>query len=159
MAKITLYRKRLIPNECVLLKDDVLLSVQEDKIITQWKALKPKHDLDHGYSCYYLDQGFKVSKFLRKDGSLLYWYCDIVDYKWSKDRTCLTAVDLLADVVIDSDGNVKILDLDELAQASKKELLSKELLQQALLRLDALLQIIYQKQFDQLTSDIKHLEL
>ena len=159
MKKITLYRKRLIPDECILLKDDILLDVQESKIITQWKALKPKHDLDHGYSCYFLDQGFKVSKFIKKDGSLLYWYCDIVDYQWSEDHTTLVTLDLLADVVIYPDGHFKVMDLDELAQALKKELLTKELLENALLRLDALLKIIDQKQFDSLTTDIHHLEL
>ena len=63
-----LYRKRLIPEECVLLKDDVILLCNEDIIITQWKALKPKKDLHHGYSCYFLKEGYKVSKFYRRDG-------------------------------------------------------------------------------------------
>lgn len=159
MQKITLYRKRLIPDECILLKDDVLLDVQDDKIITQWKALKPKHDLDHGFSCYYLNEGFKVSKFLRQDGSLLYWYCDIVDNVWSEDHATLTTTDLLVDVIIYPDGIVQVLDLDELAEALKKEFLSEEMLQKALLRLDALLKIIYKQQFDLLTVDIQHLEL
>lgn len=37
-----LYRKRIIPNECVLLKDDLVLSWDEERIVTKWNALKPK---------------------------------------------------------------------------------------------------------------------
>lgn len=41
--------------------------------------MNPKTTFSHGCSCYYLKEGFKISKFYRHDGSLLYWYCDIVD--------------------------------------------------------------------------------
>ena len=77
-----LYRERLIPQECIPLKDDVILYHDDDIIVTSWKALHPKHDLDHGYSCYFLDKGIKVSKFLYSSGELIYWYCDIIDYKY-----------------------------------------------------------------------------
>ena len=43
MDKPILYRKRLIPQECVLLKDDVILECSEDIILTKWCALKPKN--------------------------------------------------------------------------------------------------------------------
>ena len=43
-----LYRKRLIPDECVRLKDDEILSFDDDIIVTKWCTLHPKHDLDHG---------------------------------------------------------------------------------------------------------------
>ena len=52
-----LYRKRIIPNECVLLKDDLVLSWDEERIVTKWNALKPKKNLHHGYSCYFLKAG------------------------------------------------------------------------------------------------------
>ena len=72
MPHPTLYRKRIMPDECIHLKDDVIIKCTEDIIITKWNALKPKKDLHHGYSCYFLKEGFKVSKFLREDDSLLY---------------------------------------------------------------------------------------
>ena len=37
-----LYRKRMIPEECVLLKDDKVLELTDDIIITKWNTLKPK---------------------------------------------------------------------------------------------------------------------
>ena len=76
-----LYRKRMIPEECVLLKDDKVLELTDDIIITKWNTLKPKRELHHGFSCYFLKHGFKVSKFYRADNSLMYWYCDIVDFR------------------------------------------------------------------------------
>lgn len=42
MTKPILYRRRIIPEECVLLKDDIILSCDEEHIITSWKALHPK---------------------------------------------------------------------------------------------------------------------
>ena len=106
-----LYRKRLIPDECILLKDDIIISCDENVILTKWNTLKPKKDLHHGYSCYLLNEGIKVSKFYREDNSLIYWYCDIVDYQFNEDNSELVATDLLADVLIYPDGFVKVLDL------------------------------------------------
>lgn len=55
MADPILYRKRLIPEECVLLKDDTVLYRDNQIIVTGWNSLKPRKDLHHGYSCYYLE--------------------------------------------------------------------------------------------------------
>ena len=66
-----LYRKRLIPEECVALKDDEILRWDDEVILTKWNALKPKKDLHHGFSCYFLREGYKVSKFYTADNTLL----------------------------------------------------------------------------------------
>ena len=84
MKQLNLYRERIIPKESVLLKDDEILYFKKNILVTSWKALKPKKDLHHGYSIYYLDEGFKISKFYREDHSLLYYYCDIIDYSYDK---------------------------------------------------------------------------
>ena len=81
MSYPTLYRKRIIPDECVLLKDDEILSYENNILVTKWKTLKPKKDLDHGFSCYFFDFGYKVSKFYDREHNLLYYYCDIIDAK------------------------------------------------------------------------------
>lgn len=160
MIKPILFRKRLIPDECICLKDDDILHFSENDhvLVTKWHALKPKKDLHHGYSVYFWDPGFKLSKFYRENGELLYWYCDIIDVKYP----CLPApdsqntddapphfiaTDLLADVIIYPDGFVKVVDLDELAVAFEKGALSADLLKSALTRLDNLLNLIYSGEF------------
>lgn len=153
-----LYRKRLIPEECVLLKDDVILSCNEDIIVTKWNALKPKKDLHHGYSCYFLKEGCKVSKFYRNDNSLLYWYCDIVDYEYQKEDNRLIVTDLLADVLIYPDGFVKVVDINEMVICLNEQKISLEQLKRSLTQLDKLLQIIYNGQFETLTRHITELE-
>ena len=55
MDTLKIYRKRLIPQECILLKDDILVEQTPERIITRWKTLKPKAEFDHGSSCYFLD--------------------------------------------------------------------------------------------------------
>lgn len=152
---IRLYRKRMIPEECVLLKDDEILEMTDDIIITRWHTLKPKRELHHGFSCYFLKCGFKVSKFYRSDGSFMYWYCDIVDYEYQKEQESLIVTDLLADVVVYPDGFAKVLDLDELALASEKHLCDSAKLTLALRHLDTLLNLIYEDKFDALTAHIE----
>ncbi len=147
MTKLALYRKRLIPEECVLLKDDIILEANEDYILTKWNTIKPKKDLHHGYSCCYLKRGIKISKFYREDGTLIYWYCDIVSYEWNEDRTSLITTDLLIDILIYPDGSLKVLDLDELADAQDRMLISGELLKSSLRTANRLLQDIYAGKF------------
>lgn len=155
MADPILYRKRLIPEECVLLKDDTVLYRDNQIIVTGWNSLKPRKDLHHGYSCYYLEEGFKVSRFCKEDGSMLYWYCDIVDYDYTADTDTYIVTDLLADVVIYPDGFVKVVDLDELVTAQESGLLNNDMLKKALLRLNHLLEIIYAGDFKKLQKPIE----
>lgn len=150
-----LYRKRLIPEECILLKDDVVLYRDEDIIVTAWHSLKPRKDLHHGYSCYYLKDGFKVSKFYQEDGSLLYWYCDIVDYAYEKDSDTYVVTDLLADVLVYPDGFVKVVDIDELVTALEQNLIDESLLKKSLLRLNLLLTLIYNGSFETMKQQIE----
>lgn len=155
MAGPILYRKRLIPEECILLKDDVVLYRDEDVIVTAWHSLKPRKDLHHGYSCYYLKEGFKVSKFYQEDGSLLYWYCDIVDYAYEETTDTYITTDLLADVLIYPDGFVKVVDIDELVTALEQNLISESLLKKSLLRLNHLLTLIYDGSFETMKQQIE----
>ncbi len=155
MAGPILYRKRLIPEECILLKDDVVLYRDEDVIVTAWHSLKPRKDLHHGYSCYYLKEGFKVSKFYQEDGSLLYWYCDIVDYAYEETTDTYITTDLLADVLIYPDGFVKVVDIDELVTALEQNLISESLLKKSLLRLNHLLTLIYDGRFETMKQQIE----
>ena len=155
MADPILYRKRLIPEECVLLKDDTVLYRDNQIIVTGWNSLKPRKDLHHGYSCYYLEEGFKVSRFCKEDGSMLYWYCDIVDYDYTADTDTYIVTALLADVVIYPGGFVKVVDLDELVTAQESGLLNNDMLKKALLRLNHLLEIIYAGDFDKLQKPIE----
>ncbi len=154
MANPILYRRRIIPEECVLLKDDIILSCDEEHIVTSWHALHPKKDLHHGSSCYFLKEGFKVSKFCRENGSLLYWYCDIVDYDFHPYDNHLIVTDLLADVIIYPDGFVKVVDLDELVTALDARSIDINTLKSSLVRLDKLLKIIYSGKFDSLQKHI-----
>lgn len=150
-----IYRKRMIPEECILLKDDILLEVNNDIIVTKWNTLKPKRELHHGFSCYFLKQGFKVSKFYRADNTLMYWYCDIVDYDYNEETNTLIATDLLADVIIYPDGFVKVVDLDELALAVEKNLCEPAKITLALKNLNTLLNLIYEDKFDVLAAYIE----
>ena len=143
MQKPVLYRKRLIPDECILLKNDEILHAEENLIVTKWNTLRPKKELSHGLSAFFLDRGIKISKFYNHAGELICWYCDIITYTYDRDTDTYVMTDLLADVLVYPDGTVKVVDLDELALAAEKKLVSEEQLLIALRQLDWLLQTIY----------------
>lgn len=155
MKNPTLYRRRLIPEECVLLKDDRLLYRDDKLIVTAWNTLKPRKDIHHGCSCYYPDENIKVSRFYNEENVLLYWYCDIVEYEYDEKTDTFVVTDLLADVIIYPDGFVKVVDIDELATAKEAGLLSDEGLKTALLALNKLLQTIYDGGFEKLQEPLE----
>ena len=154
MSKPLLYRKRIIPEECIPLRDDEILFADEHRIVTRWKTLHPKEQFDHGVSCYYLDEGFKVSKFLKSSGELLYYYCDIISYDYDEDRNSYVFTDLLADVLIYPDGHVEVVDVGEIADALENGTLKQEEMIPALRSLDKLLSIIYSGRFNELSVPV-----
>lgn len=159
MEPLKLYRKRIIPPERILLKDDIIVAQNEDMIITRWNTLNPKIAFHHGCSCYFLKEGFKVSKFYRNDNSLLYWYCDIVEFEYDSEQNSLTVTDLLADVIVYPQGCVQVVDLDELAEGLEKNILTQEQLKKSLRQLNHLLTLIYNDKFDRLQAQLDNLGL
>jgi len=155
---LKLFRRRIIPEECVFLKDDCVLYQDKEIIITKWNTLKPKKTLHHGYSCYFVDRGYKVSKFYDHDGNLISWYCDIVSHTYDEQENTYVFTDLLADVIVYPDGFVRVVDLDEMADALRDGKISSEQLQTALRHLDKLLGVIYSGRFDKLTKYIDDAE-
>ena len=158
MSQTQLYRKRIIPAECILLKDDIILYRDSDIIVTKWNALKPKKDLHHGFSCYILKDEFKISKFYCADNTLLYWYCDIISYTYNEETDTFVFTDLLADVILFPDGRVKVVDLGEIADALGAGSITTEQVRDALYKLSKLLSIIYKNEFDSIKINLEKFE-
>lgn len=160
MNKISgIYRCRLIPAERILLKDDIIVEQNDEFVVTKWNTIRPKPGFSHGCSCYFLQEGIKVSKIYRADHSLLYWYCDIVDYRFDPADSSLTVTDLLADVILYPDGRMEVADLDELAEAMERNLITKKQMTACLRSLNHLLTMIYRDKFDRLQSRLNNLGL
>lgn len=149
-ADIQLYRRRFIPDEMKLLADDKILYMDDDIIITSWNTLKPRSDFASGISAYYRKEGFKISRHYGADGTFTRWYCDIVAE--SKNGNGLIYSDLLIDVVIFPDGTVRVVDLDEAADALEQGLITAEQLTQALRSTNKLLTYIHQGRLPELTA-------
>ena len=158
MRKFSLYRRRIIPNECILLKDDEIVFFEEDRLVTRWNTIRPKKDIHHGISCFFLTDGFKVSKFYGHDGKLLYWYIDIISHIWDEDTSSLYVTDLLADVIIYPDGFVKVVDVDELADALEKGDISTPTLCEALRKLNQILTAVYSGEFEKTKNFVENFE-
>lgn len=149
-SDIQLYRRRFIPNELKLLADDKILYLDDDLIITSWTTLKPRSDFASGISAYYRKEGFKISRHYGADGSFTRWYCDIITE--SREDNHLIFSDLLIDVVIFPDGTVRVVDLDEAADALEQGLITADMLTQALRSTDRLLTYIHRGRFSELTN-------
>lgn len=157
-TKINLYRKRIIPEEMILLKDDVILHQDASTIITKWNSLKPRKDFSNGISAYFMDEGFKVSKIFDKHHKLVYWYCDIIETEYNSEQHTYIFTDLLADVVIYPDGELRVLDLDEIGDALEQKLISKDLSVKALRLCNQLLEKIYAGNFKKYQNIINKYE-
>lgn len=158
MDKPTLYRKRIIPDEIVLLDKDRIIYSDDNHIMTVWNTIRPKKILHHGCSCYFLDEGFKVSKFYREDGSLIYWYCDIITHTYDEANNAYIFTDLLADVLVYPDGEVQVVDVGEIADALTDGTLTIDQMIPALRSLDKLLNIIYSGHFSSIQDRINQIE-
>ncbi len=157
MSAPILYRRRYIPDEKILLKDDEIIEINDDVVITKWNVLTKRHDFTHGASCYYINEGFKISKFMDDNDNVLYWYCDIIQTDVDKETNTYTFNDLLVDVLVYPDGFVKVVDVDEVAIAIKDNILDKTTIEQLMIKLDKLLNIIYNGEFDKYKACIETL--
>lgn len=158
MTVPTLYRRRFIPNELIPLKDDIILHIDENFILTKWVTLHPRKDIARGISAFYLDKGFKVSKIYDKNDNLVYWYCDIIQAKKEQDKNTVIIEDLLIDVILYNDGKMRIMDLDELADALEQQLITQTEVSYALRTLNHLVTIINDGQFHTLQAPVNQIE-
>lgn len=157
-TNVKLYRKRIIPDEMIHLKDDIILHHDSDTIITKWNSLKPRKDFSNGISAYFLNEGFKVSKIFDKHQKLVYWYCDIIEFDYKDSEQAYIFTDLLADVVVYPDGSRKVLDLDEIGEALEHKLIDRPKAAKALRLCNQLLEHIYSGEFKKFQNIINHYE-
>ncbi|MDO4165790.1 MAG: DUF402 domain-containing protein [Eubacteriales bacterium] len=155
MSHPVLYRKRFIPDEIVELKDDLILSVSNDLILTSWDVLKPRRDISRGVSAYFIKKGIKISKVFDNAGQMVYWYCDIIETDYNADTNAYTFSDLLIDVLVYPDGQVEVVDMDEFADAMEQGILSMGLIAKAMRITNDLLQTIYDGKFSDYTQPIE----
>jgi len=156
MDNIKLFRKRFIPEETIELKNDRILMFKNNIIITKWNVLKPRHDINNGISGYFINDGIKVSKIFNEYGSLVYWYCDIIETIHNKANNSFTFNDLLIDIIVYPDGHVEVVDMDEFADAMEEGILSITTIATALRNADLLLKTIYSGNFCKYTDYIEN---
>lgn len=154
MEPVRLYRRRYVPDEMVELNDDKILFIDEDTIVTSWNVLKPRPDISHGISVYYIKEGFKISKVFDSSDQLVYWYCDIIETVYDQKTNAYTFHDLLIDILVYPDNHVEVVDLDEFADFMEQGGLSVQLSAKALRCTDNLLKYIYRGEFNRLVQPI-----
>lgn len=145
-----IYRKRYIPNEIVDISGDEVIYRDEEKLITSWTPIKPRGDIGKGMSCVYFNEGWKISKFYNLDGSFKFWYCDIIDYEYDAEKDIYIIIDLLVDVIVHENGAYEILDEEELDQALQEGLITEAIKEEAIFKLNKLLEKIKSQKFHEL---------
>jgi predicted RNA-binding protein associated with RNAse of E/G family len=65
--------------------------------------------------------------------------------------------DLLADIVVYPDGRIRLLDLDELAEAHARGLIDSRTLERCLVRVNSLLDTIYKNHFRELIKPLEEI--
>lgn len=153
MEKPLLYRKRYIPLEIKSLNDDKILLVTDDVIVTKWNTFKPKKDFSKGVSYTFLNEGYKISKFMKDNGETVYYYCDIINSEYQKEKNTWIFTDLLVDVKIYPSGFVEVVDVGEVAEALDSGLINEETVKELLVKLDKLLEIVYSGKWKDMTRE------
>lgn len=153
MEKPLLYRKRYIPLEIKSLNDDKILLVTDDVIVTKWNTFKPKKDFSKGVSYTFLNEGYKISKFMKDNGETVYYYCDIINSEYQKEKNTWVFTDLLVDVKIYPSGFVEVVDVGEVAEALDSGLINEETVKELLVKLDKLLEIVYSGKWKDMTRE------
>ena len=152
-----IYRRRYIPEELVHLKDDIILKYEPGKLlVTRWKTLKNKNSFATGTSVFVIDKNIKVSKLCDKDGRLYMWYCDIVEMDETPDR--ITYNNLLFDVVEFPNGEVRVVDIGEAADAYEQGLITKDQLLRGMRATDALLASMRDGSFEEFKKMVNEAE-
>ena len=147
-------RRRFEPDETIVLKDDRILYMNSDYILTKWDTLTPRKDFAGGISAYYPDENWKVSLVYRSDGSIYHWYCDILETILHEDDKHIETNDMLLDVII-RDGQVFVVDADELAQVLEANKVSPAFVAKALRSMDRLLKAIYSGEFKKIKAPVE----
>ena len=147
MNPIKLYRRRYIPNEIIHLKNDEILFVDNERIVTKWDTISPRKDFSRGYSCYYINEGIKASKMIKASGELLYYYCDVIETIHKPDEQTYIFNDLLIDVIIRGENNVQVVDIVEVPEALEESLITAEQANYALRCLGLFLDKVYDNNF------------
>lgn len=153
MEKPLLYRKRYIPLEIKSLNDDEILLVTDDVIVTKWNTFKPKKEFSKGISYTFLNEGYKISKFMKDNGETVYYYCDIINSEYQKEKNTWIFTDLLVDVKIYPSGFVEVVDVGEVAEALDSGLINEETVKELLVKLDKLLEIVYSGKWKDMTRE------
>ena len=145
-----MFRKRFIPDEIIDISNDEVLERTDKRIVTKWLPIHPRNDVFCGKSYVYYKDGYKISKFYDKDGKLLYYYCDIIDYSYDEKEDSFTFIDLLVDIKFYPSGQVEYLDFDELQKAYDEKMIDGKMLLKAVSSLNELAKKILDGSFEQL---------
>ena len=140
-----IYRKRYIPNEIVDISNDRVILLNDELMVTEWIPINPRSDMSYGKSYTIFKKGWKISKFLNENRELICWYCDIIETHIENDEYTLT--DLLVDIKIYPNGEYEVLDLDELDEAVSHGLISEDKKEEALEKMNELLEVIKRGEF------------
>lgn len=81
----------------------------------------------------------------------------MVSYNYDRENNVLTVTDLLADVIVYPNGYVRVVDLDEVAEAFEKGVLTSGQMSTCLRQLNFLLTYIYRDKFDRLQEHLERL--
>ena len=152
MDKPLMFRRRYMPQETKSLNDDEILFMSDEMIVTRWNTFKPKKEFSKGISCTFMNRGYKISRFMKDNGELVYYYCDIIHSDYDSEKNTWIFTDLLADVKIYPDGFVEVVDLGEVSEAFENGLIGTETVTELLKKLDSLLQLIYSGKWRELTD-------
>jgi len=136
-------RRRYIPDEVVDISNDLIVFLDENLMVTKWEPIKKRDDIGRGVSFTFLKEGYKISKIFDKDDNFKFYYCDIINTEVIEGGYQFN--DLLVDLKIYPDDTIEVLDVEELDEALEQGLITQEIKNEALEKLEKLKEIYLTK--------------
>ncbi len=90
---------------------------------------------------------------MNDSGETVYYYCDIINSEFQKEKNTWIFTDLLVDVKIYPGGFVEVVDVGEVAEAIDRGLIGEKTVKELLTKLDSLLEIVYSGEWKSITKD------
>ena len=90
---------------------------------------------------------------MNDSGETVYYYCDIINSEFQKEKNTWIFTDLLVDVKIYPGGFVEVVDVGEVAEAIDRGLIGEKTVKELLAKLDSLLEVVYSGEWKSLTKD------
>lgn len=121
-----LLKHKLVPPSSEDISGDEVLYFDLDFLVTRWKPAKSNMNIGAAVSLLCVKSGVQISKKYNREGKFVYYYCDMVKTHWDPETETFEVTDLIADLIVFPDSELRLIDLEEFQEAYQSKVIDTE---------------------------------